>query len=106
MAWRSALSKNLQELRIHLCQTSKGSEGARDFVLSSYQELKKANPTFPILVRECSGVEAKLVARYDFGVEEAVKVEGLQKTDISKQLEALVKKGEGMPRSTESEGTL
>lgn len=42
----------------------------------------------------------------DFGVEEAVKVEGLQKTDISKQLEALVKKGEGMPRSTESEGTL
>jgi hypothetical protein len=33
-------------------------------VLSSYQELKKANPTFPILVRECSGVEAKLVARY------------------------------------------
>lgn len=32
--------------------------------MSSYQELKKANPTFPILVRECSGVEAKLVARY------------------------------------------
>lgn len=36
----------------------------RDFVLSSYQELKKANPAFPILVRECSGVEAKLIARY------------------------------------------
>jgi hypothetical protein len=36
----------------------------RDFVLSGYQELKKANPTFPILVRECGGVEAKLVARY------------------------------------------
>ena len=87
--------------RVHLCQTSKGSEGARcalltkpcschsatlpaalarllhppqrpahsaaprrDFVLSGYQELKKANPTFPILVRECGGVEAKLVARY------------------------------------------
>ena len=92
--------------RIHLCQTGKGSQGARcgaalqglplaaaaaaavaarsscgpslfncrllpsrppgrrDFVLSSYQELKKANPTFPILVRECSGVEAKLIARY------------------------------------------
>lgn len=92
--------------RIHLCQTGKGSQGARcgphctaaavslppppllppdalpllpwarlksplflyppcrDFILSSYQELKKANPTFPILVRECSGVEAKLIARY------------------------------------------
>ena len=33
-------------------------------MLSGYQELKKANPTFPILVRECGGVEAKLVARY------------------------------------------
>ena len=32
--------------------------------MSGYQELKKANPTFPILVREASGVEAKLVARY------------------------------------------
>ena len=36
----------------------------RDFVMSSYQELKKANPTFPILIRECSGIEAKMVARY------------------------------------------
>eukprot|EP00887_Chlorella_sp_A99_P005690 scaffold1.g5690.t1 len=89
MAWRSALSRNLQELRIHLCQTGKGSEGARDFVLSSYQELKKANPLFPILVREASGVEAKLIARYDFGVEEAVRIEGLSKAEIGKQLEAL-----------------
>lgn len=32
--------------------------------MSSYQELKKANPTFPILIRECAGVEAKLIARY------------------------------------------
>lgn len=36
----------------------------RDFVLSSYAELKKANPNLPILIRECSGIEAKLVARY------------------------------------------
>ena len=32
--------------------------------MSSYQELKKSNPTFPILIRECAGVEAKLIARY------------------------------------------
>lgn len=42
----------------------------------------------------------------DFGVEEAVRVEGLSKADVAKQLEALVKKGEGMPRSSESEGAL
>jgi NADH dehydrogenase (ubiquinone) 1 alpha subcomplex subunit 2 len=33
-------------------------------VLGSYAELKKANPDTPILVRECSGTEAKLTARF------------------------------------------
>jgi hypothetical protein len=33
-------------------------------VLGGYVELKKANPDFPILVRECVDVEAKLIARY------------------------------------------
>ena len=36
----------------------------RDFVMSMYQELKKANPKLPILVRECEGVTPKLIARY------------------------------------------
>lgn len=106
MAWRSALSKNLQELRIHLCQTSGGSQGARDFVLSAYQDLKKSNPKFPILVRECSGAEAKLIARYDFGAETAVSVEGLDKDSVAKQLQQLIAAGEKMPRSTESMGSL
>lgn len=35
-----------------------------------------------------------------------MKIEGLAKADIGKQLEALVKKGESMPRSAESEGKL
>jgi len=99
MAWRSALSRNLQELRIHLCQTGKESQGARDFVHSSYQELKKANPTFPILIRECSGVQARMIARYDYGVEEAVSIDGIDKGAISKKLEELVKKGETMEKS-------
>ena len=73
-------------------------QGARDFVMSSYQELKKTNPRFPILVRESSNAEARLLARYDFGVEEAVSVEGLDKGAIAKKLEELVKKGETMPR--------
>lgn len=36
----------------------------RDFIMGSYAEMKKANPDFPILVREASGTEAKLIARY------------------------------------------
>ena len=39
-------------------------EVCRDFVMSMYQELKKANPKLPILVRECEGVTPKLIARY------------------------------------------
>jgi hypothetical protein len=42
----------------------------------------------------------------DFGKEAAVAIEGMGKEDISKQLEHLVKQGETMPRSAESEGTL
>ncbi|KAL3149070.1 hypothetical protein ABBQ32_001914 [Trebouxia sp. C0010 RCD-2024] len=106
MAWRSAISKNLQELRVHLCQKGDASKGARDFVLSQYQHLKKVNPKFPILIRECSGAEARLIARYDFGVEHAVPIDGLDSKTIASKLQDLVKKGEGMPRSSESEGKL
>ncbi len=92
-------------------------------MLSQYQHLKKANPKFPILIRECSGVEARLIARYgdcsyvgrpvfalliksvlsqfmsaDFGVEHSVSINGLDSNAISSKLEELVKKGEGMPR--------
>jgi NADH dehydrogenase (ubiquinone) 1 alpha subcomplex subunit 2 len=90
MAWRSNLSKNLQELRIHLSQASAGSQGARDFVMSTYRELKQANPKFPILVREAESAQAKLIARFDFGVEKSVNVEGMDAAGIGKQLEQLV----------------
>jgi hypothetical protein len=32
--------------------------------MGNYAEMKKANPDFPILVREAAGTEAKLIARY------------------------------------------
>ena len=36
----------------------------RDFVEHHYVNLKKSNPDFPILIRECSGVQARVWARY------------------------------------------
>lgn len=36
----------------------------RDFIEQHYVTLKKANPDFPILIRECSGVQPRLWARY------------------------------------------
>ncbi|KAF2346409.1 Ribosomal protein/NADH dehydrogenase domain [Trinorchestia longiramus] len=58
-------SPAVHELRLHLCQSSAASKGVRDFLETGYVDLKKANPTLPILVRECSGVLPKAWARYD-----------------------------------------
>ncbi|XP_064636363.1 NADH dehydrogenase [ubiquinone] 1 alpha subcomplex subunit 2-like [Lineus longissimus] len=84
--------QHLKELRIHLCQKSATSKGVRDFIESHYVNVKKANPTFPILVRECSGVEPKMAARYDFGVEKTTTLSNLKAEEIMKTMEALAAK--------------
>ncbi|CAK6982796.1 NADH dehydrogenase 1 alpha subcomplex subunit 2 [Thunnus albacares] [Scomber scombrus] len=86
----SSLSKNLREIRVHLCQTSAASKGARDFVEQHYVELKQSNPEFPILIRECSGVQARLWARYDFGKESSVSVENMSADQVAKSLQTMV----------------
>ncbi|XP_061902527.1 NADH dehydrogenase [ubiquinone] 1 alpha subcomplex subunit 2 [Entelurus aequoreus] len=86
----SSLGKNLRELRIHLCQTSAASKGTRDFVEQHYVNLKRANPDFPILVRECSGVEARLWARYDFGKERSLSVDNMSADQVAQNLHALL----------------
>ncbi|TKS83448.1 NADH dehydrogenase [ubiquinone] 1 alpha subcomplex subunit 2 [Collichthys lucidus] len=86
----SSLGKNLREIRVHLCQTSAASMGARDFVEQHYVSLKKSNPEFPILIRECSGVQARVWARYDFGKESSVSVDNMSADQVAKALETLV----------------
>ncbi|WP_289465718.1 L51/S25/CI-B8 domain-containing protein, partial [Klebsiella pneumoniae] len=81
--------KNLREIRVHLCQTSTASKGARDFVEQHYVTLKKSNPDFPILIRECSGVQARLWARYDFGKESSVSVENMSADQVATALQTL-----------------
>ncbi|KMZ66342.1 hypothetical protein ZOSMA_2G03590 [Zostera marina] len=51
------------------------------------------NPKFPILIRECSGVDPQLWTRYDMGVERYVRLDGLTESEINKKLEDLVKSG-------------
>ncbi|KAJ6703279.1 putative proteinDH-UBIQUINONE OXIDOREDUCTASE B8 SUBUNIT [Salix viminalis] len=91
MAWRGQLSKNLKELRILLCQSSPSSSTTRTFIEKNYKDLKTLNPKLPILIRECNGIEPQLWARYDFGVERGVRLEGLSEPQISKALEELGK---------------
>ncbi|KAM6408781.1 NADH dehydrogenase [ubiquinone] 1 alpha subcomplex subunit 2 isoform 1-T1 [Rhynochetos jubatus] len=85
------LGRSLRELRIHLCQRSADSRGVRDFIEQHYVTLKKANPDFPVLIRECSGVQPKLWARYEFGKEKSVLLSNLTVDEVAKALENIVK---------------
>ncbi|KAK2634698.1 hypothetical protein Ddye_029490 [Dipteronia dyeriana] len=90
MAWRGQLSRNIKELRFLLCQSSPSSSPTRAFIEKNYKTLKTSNPKLPILIRESSGIEPQLWARYDMGVEKGVRLEGLSEAQISKALEDLV----------------
>ncbi|NXM80326.1 NDUA2 dehydrogenase, partial [Oenanthe oenanthe] len=85
------LGRGLRELRIHLCQRSAGSRGVREFIEQHYVTLKKANPNFPILIRECSGIQPKLWARYEFGKEKSIPLNNLTADEVGKALESVVK---------------
>ncbi|CAD7092902.1 unnamed protein product [Hermetia illucens] len=85
------LVPQLKELRLHLCQTSDASKGARDFVQRHYVNLKKDNPNLPILIRECGGIQPRLWARYEKGKETSVPLTNQSADDIMKQVEALGK---------------
>ncbi|XP_033922650.1 NADH dehydrogenase [ubiquinone] 1 alpha subcomplex subunit 2 [Pezoporus wallicus] len=85
------LGRGLRELRFHLCQRSAGSRGVRDFIEQHYVTLKKANPDFPILIRECSGVQPRLWARFEFGRERSVPLNNLSADEVAKALETIVK---------------
>lgn len=93
MAWRGSISKSMKELRILLCQSSPASAPTRTFVEKNYKDLKSLNPKLPILIRECSGVQPQMWARYDMGVERCVNLDGLTEPQILKALENLVKSG-------------
>ena len=54
----------VHELRFHLCQTSKTSEHLRNFLTKSYEQMKRASPTTPVLIREANGCEPKIYARF------------------------------------------
>jgi len=66
------LGPALKEVRLHLCQKSAASAGAREFVEKHYVPLKMNNPKFPILIRECSGILPKAWGRLGYGREVSV----------------------------------
>uniref|UniRef100_A0A0E0DCA6 Ribosomal protein/NADH dehydrogenase domain-containing protein n=1 Tax=Oryza meridionalis TaxID=40149 RepID=A0A0E0DCA6_9ORYZ len=93
MAWRANLSRGVKEIRFLFCQSSPDSAPAREFVRKNYGDIKARNPSLPVLIRECSGVEPQLWARYDMGVERCVRLDGLTEAQIDGKLEELAKAG-------------
>ncbi|RZC33835.1 L51 S25 CI-B8 domain containing protein [Asbolus verrucosus] len=81
----------LKELRIHLCQKCAHSQGVRDFIQQHYVTLKSNNPKFPILIRECSGVEAKLWARHELGKETSIPLKDLNASEVLAKIASVAK---------------
>ncbi|XP_017470899.1 PREDICTED: NADH dehydrogenase [ubiquinone] 1 alpha subcomplex subunit 2 [Rhagoletis zephyria] len=63
----------------------------REFVEKFYPSLKKNNPDLPILIRECSGIQPRLWARFALGKETSVPLTNQSAPEIQKQLEAVTK---------------
>ncbi|XP_076247403.1 NADH dehydrogenase (ubiquinone) B8 subunit [Calliopsis andreniformis] len=86
------LGSHLKELRFLLCQTSKSSQGVRDFIQQQYVPLKRNNPQFPVLIRECSSIEPFLYARYEYGIEHCIPLQNLTSEEITKRVQELAAK--------------
>ncbi|KAF2178702.1 NADH dehydrogenase, alpha subcomplex, subunit 2 [Zopfia rhizophila CBS 207.26] len=93
MATKYGFANTLKELRFLFCQTSEQSAAMRSFLTKSYPTMKKHNPHTPILIREASGIEPKVYARYEFGKERMIPLKGLDDKAIEKQVTELVKLG-------------
>ncbi|KAJ3283484.1 hypothetical protein BCR33DRAFT_850008 [Rhizoclosmatium globosum] len=83
-------TQQLKELRIHCSQTAAGSKGTRDFVLNQFAQIKSANPTIPILVREAQNVEARVFGRYANGVERKIVLESLDESSVAEKIRQIV----------------
>ena len=81
----------LREIRLHLCQKSPASQGAREFVTKHYVPIKTENPKFPLLVRECSGIAPRVWARYAYGQETSEDLTNKSAEQVMQTIQQLAK---------------
>ncbi|KAK3057226.1 hypothetical protein LTR09_002265 [Extremus antarcticus] len=94
MSGKYAFTKTLKELRFQHCQTSEHSNAVRSFLTRAYPTMKKNNPYIPIMIREASGTEPRVWARYEFGREKMMDLRGLDDKGIEDKVTTLVKDGQ------------
>ncbi|XP_063696109.1 NADH dehydrogenase [ubiquinone] 1 alpha subcomplex subunit 2 [Culicoides brevitarsis] len=86
MSLFTKFGSNLKEMRIIVCQTGKESAGVREFINKHFVQIKQANPSVPILIRECEGAQPRLYARYGFGKEKSVSLTNATADDVLKHV--------------------
>ncbi|GLI77819.1 hypothetical protein PoHVEF18_006113 [Penicillium ochrochloron] len=100
MSGKYVFSKGLKELRFLFCQSSEQSAATRhvhvpstipSFLNRAYPTMKKHNPHTPILMREASGTEPRVFARYELGKETQEALSGLSDSQIEERITTLVK---------------
>ncbi|OQD75616.1 hypothetical protein PENDEC_c006G04927 [Penicillium decumbens] len=95
MSGKYVFSKGLKELRFLFCQTSEASASTRhvpvSFLNRAYPTMKKHNPSTPIMMREASGTEPRVFARYELGKEKQEALSGLSDSQIEERITNLVK---------------
>lgn len=68
------------------------------FVQSQYSTLKALNPSMPILIRECTGIEPKLYTRFAGNVEKEALLSNLSAADVEAKLKAMVADAKPSPQ--------
>ncbi|CAG2179680.1 unnamed protein product, partial [Oppiella nova] len=73
------------------CLTSDSSSGVRDFIARHYPRVKQTNPDLPVLVREATGIEPKVWARFEYGRESNASLAGLNGDQVLQQIQDILK---------------
>ncbi|BHF66131.1 ndufa2, NADH:ubiquinone oxidoreductase 10.5kD subunit [Sparganum proliferum] len=86
MASPIKLGPSIKELRFLFSPLSASSKGLKEFILSGYAGLRKANPDVKFMIREGNSVSPSIYARYEFGKEAAVRVDNASKSEIMEKI--------------------
>lgn len=62
----------------------------RQFLTKNYPAFKQENPTTPVLIREAFGVRPAAFARFEYGKESKVHLDGINEEQIEKTLNLLI----------------
>jgi NADH dehydrogenase (ubiquinone) 1 alpha subcomplex subunit 2 len=64
MSWKARISRNLEEIRVIFCPTSKASLPTRFYFEKNFNELIQLNPGFPLAIRESEDTEPVIWGAY------------------------------------------